>query len=415
MDMNLPPEADVFRQRITTFLDENLPADFPGIGAYGGEAKDNFLKEWRAKLSSNKLLALSWPTEYGGAGLSALETVVLHQEFAKRGAPAGGSNDAFGINMVGNTILAVGTDEQKSYFLPRILSGEDIWCQGYSEPNAGSDLAGLGCKAELDGDEWVINGQKIWTSSGHKADWIFVLARTAPDVAKHKGISFLLVPMKQPGVEVRFIRNIAGHDHFNEVFFSDARCPKENVVGEVNGGWMVANVLLGHERGSGATVTPIGFRAELDRLVEICKERGLTDQPLVRQGLADFHTQVELLRYAGMRALSRYLAGQAPGPEASLFKLAWSEYHRRVSEAAINWLGADAIAGFGDSTADGLGSSGIGVPNDVGAWLYAFYIARSGTIYAGTSQVQRNIIGERVLGLPREPRADAGPWNEIPR
>ncbi|MEZ5340543.1 MAG: acyl-CoA dehydrogenase family protein [Acidimicrobiales bacterium] len=178
---------------------------------------------------------------------------------------------------------------------------------------------------------------------------------------------------------------------------------------------MVANVLLGHERGSGATVTPIVFRAELDRLVEICKARGLTDDPAVRQGLADFHTQVELLRFAGMRALSRYLAGQAPGPESSLFKLAWSEYHRRVSEAAVNWLGADAIAGFGDSTADGLGASGIGVKNDVGAWLYAFYIARSGTIYAGTSQVQRNIIGERVLGLPREPRADAGPWNETTR
>ncbi len=410
MDLTPAPD-DGFRARIRTFLDDNLPDGFAGIGALEGDERVAFLTEWRQTLSENNLLALSWPTEVGGAGLSPADTVTLHEEFAKRGAPTGGTNDAFGITMLGNTLLALGTDEQKAHFIPRILSGEDRWCQGYSEPGAGSDLAGLGTKAILDGDQWIINGQKIWTSAGQYANWIFVLARTAPDSPKHQGITFLLVPMDQPGVELRPITNINGHDHFNEVFFTDAVCPADHVVGEVNNGWAVANTLLANERGAGATVTPMRFRAELDRLVELCVKRELTDDPLVRQTLAEAHTRVELLRFAGMRALTNYLAGRPPGPESSIFKLAWSEHHAKTTNDLVNIIGPDALIDGDNTTASGLAAPDIGVPNNPATLAYSFQMARSGTIYAGTSQVQRNIIGERVLGLPKEPRADAGPWN----
>ena len=337
---------------------------------------------------------------------------MLNEEFASRGVPTSGPNDAFSIGMVGNTILAWGSDEQKAHHIPRILSGEDVWCQGYSEPNAGSDLANLGCKAELDGDEWRLSGQKIWTSSGHTANWIFVLARTDPDAAKHKGISFLLVPMEQPGVEVRFITNIAGHDHFNEVFFTDAVCHKDNVLGGLNNGWAVGNTLLSYERGVGATTTSLGYRAELDRYIEKAKETGKINDPLVRQDIAKFHAKVEIMRFRGLQALSRYLSGQQPGPESSIGKLFWSHYHQEITESAMNMIGPDAMVGFGDETRSGLGAPAVGTANTAANWMSSFFIARPGTIYAGTSEVQRNIVGERVLGLPKEPRADGGSWKE---
>src|SRR5215210_4338250 len=232
MDVRYPPEAEAYREKVQAFLAEHLPTNWTGIGALPRDEAAQFATDWRKTLHENGLLGLSWPKEYGGAGLSPLETVVLAEEFMKAGVPMGGPNDVFGIQMVGNTIIQWGTEEQKRHFLPRILSGEDLWCQGYSEPNAGSDLANLGCRAVLDGDEWVLNGQKIWTSTGHLANWIFVLTRTDPDAPKHKGISFLLVPMDQPGVEVRPIKMISGDSEFNETFFTDARCPKANVVGE---------------------------------------------------------------------------------------------------------------------------------------------------------------------------------------
>jgi hypothetical protein len=230
--------------------------------------------------------------------------------------PAGTGNDVFGIQMVGNTILQWGTDDQKAHFLPRILSGQDVWCQGYSEPNAGSDLANVGCRAELDGDEWVINGQKIWTSGGHVANWIFVLARTDPDLPKHKGITFFLVPMQQPGVEVRPIKMMTGDSEFNEIFFTDARTPIENVVAGVNNGWGVAMTLLGYERGEAAATMPIAFRAEFDRLLSLAKERGRTRDPLIRQRLAEVYAKVEVMSFLGMRTRrSTYVAntqGQRP-------------------------------------------------------------------------------------------------------
>jgi alkylation response protein AidB-like acyl-CoA dehydrogenase len=412
MDPTYPPETDQYREKISAFLDEHLPGGWQGIGALDPVARERFQNEWRETLRDNKLLAPNWPAEYGGGGLTHLEHVVLNEEFARRGVPTSGPNDGFSIGMVGNTILHWGTDEQKAHHIPRILSGEDVWCQGYSEPNAGSDLANLGCRAVLDGDEWVVNGQKIWTSSGHTANMIFVLARTDPDVPKHKGISFLLMSMDQPGVEVRPITNIARHDHFNEVFFTDATCPKGDVLGGINNGWAVGNTLLGFERGVGATTTHLNYRAELDSFVELARRMGKVDDPLVRQDIARFHTKVEIMRYRGMQALTRYLAGQAPGPESSVGKLFWSHYHQEITEAAMDLLGADGMVGLGQETRSGLAAPQIGTPNTAANWMSSFFVARPGTIYAGTSEVQRNIVGERVLGLPKEPRADTGSWKE---
>jgi len=412
MDLTYPDECETFREKMQAFLDEHLPSDWEGIGSLEGEAQSQFQAEWRQTLRDANLLAANWPAEYGGAGLSHLEHVVLNEEFAKRGVPTAGGNDGFSIGMVGNTILYWGTEEQKKYYIPRILDGTDVWCQGYSEPDSGSDLANLGCKAELDGDEWTINGQKIWTSSGHTANMIFVLCRTDVDVRKHKGISFMLVSMDQPGVEIRPITNIAGHDHFNEVFFTEARCPKDNVLGGLNNGWAVGNTLLGFERGVGATTASLGFRAELDMFIEMARKHGKTDDPLVRQDIARFHTMVEIMRFRGYQALTKYLKGDAPGPESSIGKLFWSHYHQDITESAMNMMGADAMIGFGEDTRGGLGTPAIGTPNTTANWMSSFFIARPGTIYAGTSEVQRNIVGERVLGLPKEPRADGGTWKE---
>ena len=403
MDPTYSDEAEAFRARIKEFLSANLPDGWQGIGALSREEILVFQKEWRQKLAANGLLAPAWPTEYGGGGLSELEQVILAEEFQRAGAPTGGSNDAFSIQMVGNTILQWGTPQQKEHFLPRIISGEDIWCQGYSEPDAGSDLAGLGCRAELDGDEWIINGQKIWTSAGQWANWIFVLCRTDPDAPKHRGISFLLCPMEQDGVEVRPIEMLSGDADFNETFFTDARTAKENVIGEVNAGWGVAMTLLGYERGEAAATMPIMFRAEFDKLVELAQQRGVSDDPIIRDRIAKLYCEVEIMRLQGMRSLTKFLDGQHPGPGESTFKLYWSEYHQRITELAVDILGAAA------TTPDGIAKTSFhtdlpGAPNDAASWIGAFYNARAGTIYAGTSEVQRNIIGELVLGLPKEPR-----------
>ncbi|MDQ3385772.1 MAG: acyl-CoA dehydrogenase [Actinomycetota bacterium] len=404
MEPRYAPEAEVYREKVQAFLAEHLPSTWEGTGALEGEALEAFTEQWRKTLYDNGMLGLSWPQAYGGAGLTPLELVVVAEEFAKAGVPSGGPNDVFGIQMVGNTILRWGTEEQKAHFLPRILSGADRWCQGYSEPDAGSDLANLGCKAVLDGDEWVINGQKIWTSAGHLADWIFVLARTDPDAPKHKGISFLLVPMTQRGVEVRPIEMISGESEFNEVFFTDARCPKENVVGEVNGGWAVAMTLLGYERGEAAAVLPIRYRSELDRLTALARERGRHTDPVVRQRLAWCHSKVEIMRYLGMRALTKFVAGEHPGADSAISKLYWSEYHKVVTELAVDILGPDALVPTGRPPSSSFQTDDPGAPNSTASWVGTFLNARAGTIYAGTSQVQRNIIGEMVLGLPKEPR-----------
>jgi alkylation response protein AidB-like acyl-CoA dehydrogenase len=405
MNPTYGPEADAYRDKVQAFLAEKLPSNWTGIGQLPNDEVRGFVDSWRTVLYEAGYLAPGWPVEYGGAGLSALEQVILAEEFAKAGVPTGGSNDGFGIQMLGNTLLVWGTEEQKKHYLPRILSGEDIWCQGYSEPNAGSDLGSLALRATLDGDVWVLNGQKIWTSAGHLADHIFTLARTDPDAPKHKGISFLLVDMRQPGIEVRPIRMISGESEFNEVFYTDATCPKHEVVGGVNNGWAVAMSLLGYERGAGAATTPIRFQGEIDRLFLMAKERGVDQDPVIRQKLAWCYSKVQVMRYLGMRVLTQFLAGQQPGPDAGITKLYWSEYHQVVSELGVDILGADALVPTGRHPSSAFSADDAGAPNSSSSWVDTFLNARAGTIYAGSSQVQRNIIGEMVLGLPKEPKA----------
>ena len=404
MNPTYSPEAEAYREKVRAFLAENLPADWRGTGSLEGDELERFVDEWRSRLASSGYLAPGWPVEYGGGGLTALEQVIVAEEFAKAGVPTGGANDVFGIQMLGNTLLLYGTEEQKRHYLPRIISGDDRWCQGYSEPNAGSDLGNLGLRAELDGDQWILNGQKIWTSAGHLADHIFTLARTDATVAKHKGISFLLVDMRQPGIEVRPIKMMSGESEFNEVFYTDVVVPKENVVGGVNNGWAVAMGLLGFERGEAAATAPIRFQADLDRLVSLARERGMTDDPRVRQRLAWAHSKVQVMRFLGMRTLTRFLSGHHPGPEGAIFKVYWSEYHRLATELGVDLLGLDALVPVGRKPSSAFQTDDAGSPNSSMSWSMTFLNSRAGTIYAGSSEIQRNIIGEMVLGLPKEPR-----------
>ena len=403
MDPRHSSDAELFRKRVRQFLDEHLPPDWAGLGAIADrEEADRFVERWRATLAGNRFLGVSWPREYGGAGLSRHEQVVLVEELARAGVPAMGYNDTFGIKMLGGTLLRWGTEAQKRWFLPRILNGADRWCQGFSEPGSGSDLASLSTRAVLDGDHWVIDGQKVWTSRAREANQIFLLARTNRGARKHAGITFLLVDMDQPGVEVRPIRALSGESEFNEVFFTGATTPADHVVGEVDRGWAVAGTLLGLERGEEAATNPILFRAELDRLVAMARERGRTLDPVLRQRLADAHVRCEIMRFLGLRILTGVLAGDGTlGPEASISKLYWSEYHRVITELALDVLGGAATVVDGRGPLRSYRTDDPGAPNTTGSWLGAFYNATAGTIYAGTSEVQRNIVGESVLGLPR--------------
>jgi len=397
-------EAQAYREKVRAFLSETLPSNWRGVGGLCGDDVAGFEREWRSTLFEAGYLAPGWPKEYGGGGLSPLEQVILAEEFTKAGVPTGGSNDAFSIGMLGNTLLMWGTEEQKREYIPRILSGEHIWCQGYSEPNAGSDLANLGTRAVLDGDQWVINGQKIWTSAGQLADHIFVLCRTDADAPRHKGISFVLVDMRQPGVEVRPIRMMSGESEFNETFFTDAVAPKDNIVGGVNNGWAVAMTLLGYERGEAAAKVPLRFRAELDRLFELARSRGLSNDPLSRQRLSCCCSKVRSMQSRSWRQLTQCRCGHRRRWYGSIFKLYWSEYHQVVTELAVDILGADALVPEGRRPTTAFQTDDVGAPNSTGSWTTVFLNARAGTIYAGTSQVQRNILGEMVLGLPKEPR-----------
>jgi alkylation response protein AidB-like acyl-CoA dehydrogenase len=402
MDPSPSPEAELFRTHVRSFLDESLPDDWQGLGAIADRAQaDAFVSKWRATLFDNGLLGVSWPKEYGGAGLSKVEQVVLVEELARAGVPAMGYHDNMSVKMLGGTLLRWGTEEQKRRFLPRILSGEDLWCQGFSEPGAGSDLAALTTRAVLDGDHWVIDGQKLWTTKAMEANWIFVLARTDPQAPKHKGISFLLVDMGQPGIEVRPIMALSGESEFNEVLFSGAVSPADHVVGEVNGGWAVAMSLLGLERGEEAATNPILFRAELDRLVIMAEQRGRLVDPLIRDRVAQAYIRCEIMRYLGLRILTGVLRDGALGPESSISKLYWSEYHQFVTRLALDILGADALTVDGRGPLRSYRADDPGAPNTSGSWLGAFWNATAGTIYAGASQVQKNILGESVLGLPR--------------
>ncbi len=408
MDLDYPVEAEEFRADIRAWLEENLPDGWLDEGFEMSEdERVAFNKEWPKKLFAGGWICASWPTEYGGKGLSTMQAVVLNEEFAKAGAPMRG--DFFGDTLVGPTILQWGTEEQKKQFLPGILRGETRWCQGFSEPEAGSDLAALQCKAELDGDEWVINGQKVWTTQAQHADWCFLLARTDQSVSKHAGISYLLVPMDQPGVEVRPIEQVDGSGEFNEVFFSDARCPKDNVVGGLNNGWKVAMTTLGFERGTSATTGHRRFELELNEIIEEARKYDRLDDPLIRQRIAAAHSRVQIMRVNGLRSLSATLNKKKDLGVAALGatnKMNWSEYHRDVMELWIDVAGPYSQILDGDYDPDSANPNRRrGTANyPVNALQAAYFFSRSETIWGGTAEIQRNIVGERVLGLPKEPK-----------
>jgi alkylation response protein AidB-like acyl-CoA dehydrogenase len=350
MQLTYDADAEAFRKEIRAWLAENLPAGW--FDAYErGETfelppdeRERFNAEWPTRLFAGGWICATWPSEYGGKGLSTLQGVVLAEEFARVKAPM--RADFFGDTLVGPTLLQWGTEEQKQEFLPKILRGETRWCQGFSEPDSGSDLASLKTSAVLDGDEWVINGQKVWTTQAYVADFCFLLTRTDPDAPKHQGISYLLVPMRQPGVEVRGITQPDGTAEFCEVFFSDARCPAANVVGGVNNGWKVANSTLAFERGQSATTGYRRFEDEFNLLVAAAGENGAIDDPLIRQHLAQYYSKIQLLRINGMRTLSAQLAGRNDESVAALGatnKMFWSEMHQRAMELALDIFGASSM------------------------------------------------------------------------
>ena len=364
-----------------------------------------FNESWIAQLFEGGWICASWPTEYGGKGLSIIEQVVATEEFARAGAPL--RADFFGDTLVGPTILQWGTEEQKKQFIPGILKGEIAWCQGFSEPNSGSDLASLTTKAELDGDEWVINGQKVWTTQAQYADYVFLLARTDPDAAPHAGISYLLVPMKQPGVEVRPIHQVDGSAEFNEVFFENVRCPKENVVGGVNNGWKVAMTTLGFERGSSATTGFRRFLREWDAIVAAAKENGRNEDPMIRQDLVKSWADIKIMQINGYRSLTDALNGtHHTALLGACNKKFWSETHRTTMNLAMDILGMEGQILTGDSTAEGVLPGNRRGRDDypVSDLQASFFFSRSETIWGGSAEIQRNIIGERALGLPKEPK-----------
>jgi alkylation response protein AidB-like acyl-CoA dehydrogenase len=407
MDLAYPPEAEEFRGVIRDWLSENLPDGWgqPGF-SMTPEERTAFNQEWTAKLFAGGWICASWPAEYGGKGLSLLQQVVLNEEFARVGAPL--RADFFGDTLVGPTLLQWGTEEQKQRFIPGILKGEIAWCQGFSEPDAGSDLAGLKTKAELDGDEWIINGQKVWTTQARHADYIFLLARTDPEAPKHAGISYLLVPMKQAGVEVRPIEQVDGSAEFNEVFFTNVRCPKDNVIGEVNNGWKVAMTTLGFERGTSSTTGYRRFLKEFNQILSLAQERGRTGDPLIRQRLARSWAKIKIMEINGFRTLTDVLAGtHTTAALSACNKMFWSEAHQETMLLAMDILGPDSqiLLGSGDQESllpGGRRARARNYPvNDLQA---LFFFSRSETIWGGTAEIQRNIVGERILGLPKEPK-----------
>ncbi len=406
MDLTYPPEAESFRKEIRAWLEENLPGGWfePGF-SLSPEGRREFNTTWPTKLFEGGWICAGWPTEYGGKGLTLIEQVVLNEEFAKANAPM--RADFFGDTLVGPTILQWGTDEQKKEFIPGILNGTITWCQGFSEPNSGSDLASLKTSAVLDGDEWVINGQKVWTTQAQYADYVFLLTRTDPDAEQHAGISYLLVPMHQDGIDVRPITQVDGSAEFNEVFFTNARCPKGNVVGGVNNGWKVAMTTLGFERGSSSTTGYRRFLKEYETIVGEARRVGRSDDELVREDLVKAWSKIKIMQINGYRSLTDALNNTH---NAALLgacnKMFWSETHRDYMDLAMNILGmqAQVLTGTG-SVAGPSGAMHRGREDYPVSELQAsFFFSRSETIWGGTAEIQRNIIGERALGLPKEPK-----------
>jgi len=404
VDLSYPPDVEEFREEVRSVLRAELGPDWRGMGSLPtAEETSDFLRRWRRTLFDHRLLGITWPVEYGGRGLSKLHQVVLVEELARAGVPFGKQpQDSTGLKMIGNTLLAWGTEEQKRAHLPRLLSGDERFCQGFSEPSSGSDLASVRTRARLDGPDWVIDGQKIWTSGADECTDIFVLARTDPDAPKHRGLSLLLVPLDQPGIEVRPIRHMAGGGEFCEVFFTGARTRADEVLGPVDGGWQVARSLLTLERGEEAATNPLLFRAEFDRLVELARHAGKLEDPVLRQRIARAYVRVEVMRHLGYRILTDVLDERDVSAAASVSKLYWSEYHQQLTSLALDIEGLDGLIPQGKGPSRMMRADDPGAdPLSTNSWWQVFLNSRTGTIYAGTSEVQRSILAEQILGLPR--------------
>jgi len=392
MNFNFTPEEEAFRKEVRSWLEQDLPDDLRGRGFAASRAdmeEVKRLRAWQKTMHEAGYVGMDWPREFGGRGAPITEMVILYQEMARAESPQ--LVNRGGVSMLGPTLMKFGTPKQQERFLTKILTAEDLWCQGFSEPNAGSDLANLQTRAVRDGDHFVVNGQKVWTSMGHVADWGFFLVRTDPDAAKHKGISFLLIDMKTPGITVRPLRQMTGEAEFNETFLDNVRVPVENLVGKLNEGWSVAITTLAYERDLLTFIRHISLRNALHRLVRLTQARGRAADPIVRQKIAQLWIGEQALQLNGYRSLTKILRGGAPGPEGSTSKLFWSQLDQELAQAATEVLGPYSQLSHGAERAP-----------DEGQWEFYTSLAMASGIRAGTSEILRNILGERVLGLPKD-------------
>ena len=395
MKLSFTAQDELFREEVATWLRENLCGEFEVIRGRGGPGDEHMYvqerKAWENKLHEGGWTCIGWPRELGGRAACIEQQVIFNEEYARAGGP--GRMGHIGETLAGPTIIALGSEEQKQRFLPGILRGEELWCQGYSEPNAGSDLANVKTRARFEeaSGQWQITGQKIWTSLAHESQYCFVIARTDPESVGHKGLGFFLVEMDQPGVDIRPIEQLTGTSEFNEVFFDDAVCAAEDIVGAPGDGWKVAMGLLGFERGVSTLGQQMLFQNEFDEIVRVAKENGAARDPAIRQRIADAHVGLRIMRFNSMRMLSAAGDDGSLQKEAMIYKLYWATWHRNLGKLAMDVLGAESeILDGGPYQLNRLQS------------MYLF--TRSDTIYGGTNQIQRNIIAERALGMPREPR-----------
>ena len=394
MDIDLSPEEIEFRREFRAWLERNIPVDWEPRQARGQSHAESWepRRDFERRMGRDGWLGVAWPVEYGGRGATLMEQVIYQEELARSEAPALAGH--VGLQMVGPILMEVGTDEQRARFLPPILRGEEVWYQGFSEPNAGSDLASLQTRALLDGDEWVITGQKVWGGFAEFADWGAVLVRTDPDVPKHKGISFMVVDMKSAGIEIGHIREMHGGGNMNEVFFDQVRVPKHNVISAVNEGWTAATRLLTWERGVITLSILVNYEIYWERLREYARTtkragRSLADVPHLREGLAQTYVNIRMMKLANLRWLAHYLRGERPGLETSYMKLYWNKAHQSLTDLALELGGVDSLELPGSPAAP------------EGDFAVEWMQSRATTILGGTEDIQRNIIAERIFGLPR--------------
>jgi alkylation response protein AidB-like acyl-CoA dehydrogenase len=376
MDLTLSPSEQEFRDEVRSWLEENLPGPTPE----GDDAGFEFRRAWQRKLNERGWAGLSWPEQYGGSGATLFEQAIFSEEVARSGAPQ--MANTLGLAMGGPTVIGHGTDEQKERYLAPILSADEIWCQGFSEPQSGSDLASLKTKAVRSGDGWVVTGQKVWTTMAHQSKWCMLLARTDPNAAKHRGLTYFLMDMEQDGVETRPLRQITGEAEFNELFMEEARIPDENIVGGENNGWSVAITTLMHERAGLAFALQVSVQIALRELMERARETGASKDPVIRQRFAQLYAEAQVLRLNAYRGLTKLQAHGAPGPEGSLGKWHWAEVNQSLSALALDLAGPRAQL--------------VDDP-----WTYRYLRARANSIEGGTTEILKNIVAERVLGLPR--------------